>query len=221
VTRVLYLYGGWPGHQPYAVADWTRKVLRDLDFDVDETTDTFRLDADLSGYDLIVLGWNNAVTTEDLSDAQEHGLLSAVESGTGVVGWHGAAAAFRSSLKYHMMLGGDFLEHPAGEGTLHPYDVTVVDRDHEIMRGVPDFSVASEQYYMHADPNNHVLATTVFDGQHLPWLDGLVSPVAWTKTWGQGRVFYHALGHEPSMLSDPAITTMTRQGLAWAARRRD
>ena len=27
VSDVLYLYGGWPGHTPYAVADWARKLF--------------------------------------------------------------------------------------------------------------------------------------------------------------------------------------------------
>ena len=217
-TRVLYLYGGWPGHSPYEIAGWTRQLLAELEYDVEETTDIFRLDGDLSGYDLIILGWNNALTTEDLSDAQERGLLSAVAQGTGVAAWHGAAAAFRSSLQYHFMLGGDFVEHPGGEGYPQPYEVTITDRDHPITNGVGSFQVASEQYYMHCDPNNHVLAETVFTGEHLPWLEGCKSPVAWTRSWGEGRVFYHSVGHEPANLEDPDVRLLTKQGIVWAAR---
>src|SRR5262245_43664121 len=112
MSKVLYLYGGWPGHYPYEIAAWARSLFDELGFDVEETQDIFRLDSDLTGYDLIVLGWNNALTTEDLSDAQEDRLLEAVEAGTGVAAWHGAAAAFRASLKYHLLLGGDFVAHP-------------------------------------------------------------------------------------------------------------
>ena len=218
-TRVLYLYGGWPGHFPYEIAGWTRQLLAELDYDVEETTDIFRLDGDLTGYDLIVLGWNNALTTEDLSDAQERGLLSAVARGTGVAAWHGAAAAFRSSLQYHFMLGGDFVEHPGGEGYPQPYEVTITDKDHPVTAGVSSFPVASEQYYMHCDANNHVLAETVFTGEHLPWLEGNKSPVAWVRNWGEGRVFYHSVGHEPANLEHPDVRLLTKQGIAWAARK--
>lgn len=218
MTRVLYLYGGWPGHKPYEVAGWARNLFADLGFDVTETQDVFTLDADLTGYDLIALNWNNAVTTETLTPAQECGLLHAVEQGTGVAAWHGAAAAFRSSLKYHWLLGGSFLEHPAGEGVKYPYRVRIVDTGHEITKGVDDFEVASEQYYMSVDPNNHILAETMFTGDQLPWLDGLRMPQAWKRTWGAGRVFYSAIGHDLDDLTNPAVTRLMTQGFAWAAR---
>jgi len=218
MTKVLYLYGGWPGHSPYAIAGWTRGIFDELGYDVDETTDIFRLDADLTGYDLIVCGWNNALTTEDLSDAQEDRLLAAVQEGTGFASWHGAAAAFRASLKYHFLLGGDFIEHPAGEGYPEPYEVTILDRDHEITRDVEDFKVASEQYYMHTNPNNNVLAQTTFTGEHLPWIEGHTSPVAWSRQWGKGRVFFHSIGHTPENLDEPNVRRLTKQGLRWAAR---
>lgn len=218
MTNVLYLYGGWPGHYPYQIADWTRELLAELDYEVEETQDIFRLDGDLSGYDLIILGWNNALTTEDLSDAQEDNLLRAVENGTGIAAWHGAAAAFRASLKYHFLLGGDFIEHPAGEAYPQPYTVRITDNAHPVTDGVSDFEIASEQYYMHVNPNNHVLAETTFTGEHLPWLEGHRSPVAWVREWGRGRVFYHSVGHDPSNLADPDVRRLTKQGLVYAAR---
>jgi uncharacterized protein len=220
VTKVMYLYGGWPGHTPYGIADWTREILDELSLvDVDETNDIFRLEGDLTSYDLIILGWNNALTTEDLSEAQEKSLLGAVQAGTGIAAWHGAAAAFRSSLQYHFMLGGDFVEHPGGEGYPQPYQVTITDPDHEVTRGVHAFAAASEQYYMHVDPNNHVLAETSFSDEHLPWIQGHTSPVAWVRQWGEGRVFYHSIGHTVADLADPDVRLLTKQGIAWAARR--
>jgi uncharacterized protein len=218
MTRVLYLYGGWPGHKPYEVAGWARRLFKELGFDVEETNDIFALDADLTGYDLIALNWNNALLSEGLTLAQESSLLTAVEHGTGVAAWHGAAAAFRTSLKYHLLIGGSFLEHPAGEGVKYPYSVSIVDGDHQITQGVEDFTVASEQYYMSVDPNNHVLAETTFTGDQLPWLEGKKMPQAWTRTWGSGRVFYSAIGHDLDDLEHPAVTRLVSQGFAWAAR---
>jgi type 1 glutamine amidotransferase len=218
MTNVLYLYGGWPGHRPYNIAEWTRDLVGELGFGIEESQDIFTLDRDLTAYDLIILGWNNALTTEDLSDSQEDHLMAAVEAGTGVVAWHGAAAAFRSSLRYHLMLGGDFLTHPAGEGYPQPYDVNVINHDHPVSRGVNDFAVASEQYYMSTDPNNNVLAETTFTGEHFAWLDGLKSPVAWVRQWGEGRVFYHSIGHAPQDLAGEDVRRLTKQGIVWAAR---
>ncbi|EXU62853.1 hypothetical protein Z951_39010 [Streptomyces sp. PRh5] len=220
MTRVLYLYGGWPGHKPYQVAEeWALPIFKDLGCDVDETNDVFALDADLTDYDLIALNWNNALLSEGLSAAQETHLLEAVEAGTGIAAWHGAAAAFRTSLKYHWLIGGSFLEHPAGEGVKYPYQVSITDTGHPVTAGVKDFRVASEQYYMSVDPNNHVLAETTFTGEHLPWLEGRTIPQAWTRTWGRGRVFYSAVGHDLDDLQNPDVTRLCAQGFAWAARR--
>lgn len=218
MKKAFFLYGGWPGHTPYQVARWASGLLHDMDFDVIEVQDPFRLEDDLTAYDLVVLGWTQAQTTEDLSDAQEESLLSAAAQGVGIAGWHGMAASFRASLKYGLLIGGSFLEHPGGEATPVPYPVNIVDSAHPVTAGVENFTAASEQYYMQVDPNNHVLATTRFSGEHIPWLEGTEMPVAWTKTWGQGRVFYCAIGHTLADLQAPPVTRLVAQGLRWAAR---
>lgn len=219
MPRVLYLYGGWPGHNPYGIAEWMRGLLDGLGFEVEESNDVFVLDQDLTGYDLILNNWNNGTLHETLTPSQETQLLSAVEQGTGFVSWHGGGAAFRGSVMYHLMLGADVFYHPAGEGVRHPYPLRVVDPTHPVMAGVEDSGAASEQYYMNVDPRNHVLLETVFDGEHMPWLDGQVMPQAWVKTWGEGRVFYSALGHYLEDLTSPSVERMMRQGIAWATRR--
>jgi uncharacterized protein len=219
MPNVLFIYGGWPGHRPYEVADWAVSLMEsDLGFTVDATTDPFRLEEDLASYDGIVIGWTQALTTEDLTDRQESSLLHAVANGTGVAGWHGMAASFRASLPFHFVTGSSFIEHPGGEGVPVPYPVTIIDRDHPVTAGLDDFKAASEQYYLHIDPTAHVLAETVFTGEHLPWLDGVTMPVAYVKTFGRGRVFYETVGHTPEDLRAPEVTRLVRQGIAWAVR---
>jgi type 1 glutamine amidotransferase len=63
-----------------------------------------------------------------------------------------------------------------------------------------------------------VLAETTFTGDQLPWLEGKKMPQAWTRTWGAGRVFYSAIGHDLDDLENPAVTRLVSQGFAWAAR---
>ncbi|MBT8163586.1 MULTISPECIES: ThuA domain-containing protein [Arthrobacter] len=218
MTKALYLYGGWPGHNPYGVAVWTRNVLEELGFQVVESTDIFVLDQDLTDYDLIINNWNNALLSETLTPSQEERLLGAVQTGTGFVSWHGGGAAFRGSVMYHMMLGADVFYHPAGEGVRHPYPLYVVDPDHPITVGIDHFQAASEQYYMNVDPRNHVLLETVFDGEHMPWLDGQRMPQAWTKQWGDGRVFYSALGHYLEDLTAAPVEELMRRAFLWARR---
>jgi type 1 glutamine amidotransferase len=118
-------------------------------------------------------------------------------------------------------MGSSFIEHPGGEGTPVPYPVSIVDRDHPVTAGIQDFTVASEQYYLHLDPTVHVLAKTVFSGEHIEWIAGTEMPVAYVKTWGQGRIFYITVGHTPEDLQAPEVTRLIRQGMVWAARNAD
>lgn len=150
-----------------------------------------------------------------ITEEQEAALLTAVESGVGVAGWHGMADAFRDSLRYKMMVGGQFISHP---GNIIEYTVTIVDHDDPITKGLRDFSVTSEQYYLHVDPANEVLATTTFTGTHTPWLEGVVMPVVWKRQWGQGRVFYCSIGHTLNDFKTPEVLELVKRGIKWATR---
>jgi type 1 glutamine amidotransferase len=74
----------------------------------------------------------------------------------------------------------------------------------------------SEQYYLHVDPSNQVLATTPFGGEHVEWIAGTVIPVVWKRRWGAGRVFYCSLGHVASDFEVPEAREIIRRGLLWA-----
>jgi len=114
------------------------------------------------------------------------------------------------------VVGGQWVAHPGG---VIDYTVDVVKPDDPIMQGIPaSFPYHSEQYYMHVDPVNEVLATTTFAGDHDPWTRGVVMPVAWKKMYGAGRVFYSSLGHRAAEFENPNMATILRRGINWAAR---
>jgi uncharacterized protein len=169
--------------------------------------------ANLSAFDLIVPVW----TMGKITEAQENALLNAVVNGAGLAGWHGGMGdAFRDNLYFKFAVGGQFVAHP---GDIIDYRVNITNPDHPVVAGLEAFAYRSEQYYMHTGPANDVLATTTFSGEHLPWLEGTVMPVAWTKRWGAGRVFYCALGHDPEEYRrTPSALELLRRGLIWAAR---
>ncbi len=90
--------------------------------------------------------------------------------------------------------------------------------DDPLMEGISDFPYTSEQYYMHVDPSNEVLATTTFSGEHASWIDGVVMPVVWKRKYGKGRVFYSWLGHQSKEFGVPQMKSILRRGANWAAR---
>ena len=212
--RALIVAGGWEGHEPDQCADLFAGILRDDGFAVarSDTLDAY-LDAEqLRRTDLIVPIW----TRSEISPAQERGLLDAVAAGTGIAGWHGGMAdAFRNNPEYQFMVGGQWVAHP---GNIIDYTVQIVNRDDPITAGIGDFVMHSEQYYMHVDPSNDVLATTTFSGDYAPWIAGCVMPVIWRRHWGAGRVFYSSLGHVRADFDVPEARELTRRGMHWAAR---
>lgn len=98
------------------------------------------------------------------------------------------------------------------------YRVNITRPDDAVMAGLSDFDYRSEQYYMHVDPSNEVLATTTFSGEHAEWITGVVMPVAWKRRHGQGPGFYSSLGHVSAEFQVPQMRTIFERGMLWAAR---
>jgi type 1 glutamine amidotransferase len=198
--------GGWEGHEPREVTQVLSQALRDRGFQVEvsNTLDVFRDQEKMQKLELIVPVW----TMGSIEPDQLKPLLETVGGGTGLAGVHGGMAdAFRDQTEYHYMVGGQWVAHPGGDGVT--YEVNITDVPSPITQGIEDFSVTSEHYYMHVDPGNTVLATTQFGDT--------VMPVAWTKTYGKGRVFYCSLGHSADIVRRPEVLKLVTRGMLWAA----
>ncbi len=210
---VLFVYGGWEGHDPVLTRDifvpWMRSEGAEVV--VRDNLDCYTDSALMNKTDLIIQIW----TMGKISNEQERGLLEAAKRGVGLAGWHGGLAdAFRNNVEYQFMVGGQWVAHPGG---VIPYTVHITDHNDGITRGLKDFHMHSEQYYMHLDPNVKVLATTTFSGDHAPWIDGCVIPVVWKKMYGKGRVFYSSLGHVAKDFEVPEALEIMKRGIRWAA----
>jgi type 1 glutamine amidotransferase len=214
MKHALMVCGGWEGHEPRACAERFAPVLRQEGFEVEiaETLDVY-LDKDkLSRLNLIVPVWTMGTITKE----QEAGLLEAVASGVGLAGWHGGMGdSFRNSTSYQWMVGGQWVAHP---DNIITYTVQITKPEDPIMEGLKPFQVTSEQYYMHVDPSNDVLATTTFQPKSAPWVRGTTMPVVWKRRWDQGRIFYSSIGHVARDFDVPEVFEIQKRGLLWAAR---
>jgi len=214
MKKVLIVWGGWEGHEPKECADIIAGALNEEGFDVQlaDTLDVY-LDADkMNTLSLVVPMWTMGTITRE----QERGLLEAVKGGAGIAGWHGGMGdSFRQNTEYQWMVGGQWVSHPDG---VTDYEVNIVDHDDPITRGLSDFKMHSEQYYMHVDPSNEVLATTTFHSPAAPWIEGAVMPVVWKRMWGKGRVFYSSLGHVAADFDVPEALEIQKRGSLWASR---
>jgi len=213
--KALIVWGGWDGHEPQKVSAIFASQLEANGFEV-EVTNSLAVYADaekLAGLDLIV----PQVTMSEIAKDQLAGLLAAVKSGVGLAGVHGGMCdSFRTQTEYQFMCGGQWVAHP---GNIIRYTVNVTEPEDPVMAGISDFEMVSEQYYMHVDPSNHVLATTTFSGRHggVDWIAGCVMPVVWKRQYGLGRVFYSSLGHVAKDFDTPEALKIITRGMIWAA----
>jgi type 1 glutamine amidotransferase len=214
--KALIVQGGWDGHQPKQVAEIFRKLLEAESFsiEVSDTLDSFNDAAQLKSLNLIVPNWTMGSITAD----QVNNVCAAVASGVGMAGCHGGMCdAFRQSDQWQFMTGGQWVAHPGNDGV--EYTVKITGPEHPITAGMKNFTIRSEQYYMHVDPAVKILATTRFptaDGPHVP--NGPVDmPVVWTKLYGKGRVFYCSLGHQANVIAQSEVHELMRRGFLWAA----
>ena len=214
MREALIVWGGWAGHEPEQGARIVAGMLEQagLRTYVENTTEAFA-DPAIADMSLIV----PICTMAKIEKEEVDNLTRAVRSGVGLAGYHGGMGdAFREAVDYHFMVGGQWVAHPGG---IIDYTVDITAPDDPIVAGLPrHFPYRSEQYYMHVDPANEVLATTRFAGTHAPWIEGVVMPVVWKRRYGAGRVFYSSLGHVAREFEVPEMREILRRGLLWAAR---
>ena len=217
MKRALIFYGGWEGHEPAPVSARLEDMLRRAGFEVDRCEGVDCLaDLDrLMTYDLIV----PCVTMGTLPRECEKNVSRAVREGVGLAGCHGGMCdAFRNSTEWQFITGGQWVAHPGTDGMR--YTVNVRRGSSPITEGIEDFEIVSEQYYLHVDPAIEVLATTRFpiaNGYHAA-NKSVDMPVAWTKYWGLGRVYYCSLGHNDSVFAaSPSACLLMERGMLWAA----
>ena len=214
MKSALMVWGGWEGHEPKQCVDIFEPYLREQGYDVEvsDTLDVYTDESKMKALDLIV----PVHTQGEITREQETGLLEAVKVGVGIAGWHGGMGdSFRNNVNYQFMVGGQWVAHPGG---IIDYDVEIIDRHDPITAGLPDFHMKSEQYLMHVDPSNQVLAVTNFGGENCPWIEGTIMPVVWKRMWGAGKVFYSSLGHVAKDFEVPEARIIVERGMLWASK---
>jgi hypothetical protein len=213
MREAMIVWGGWSGHEPEQGAKIVSDMLAEHGFKVRVETSTKAFaDPAIADLSLIV----PIITMAKIEKDELANLTGAVREGVGLAGFHGGMCdAFREAVDYQFMTGGQWVAHP---GNVIDFRVNITKPDDPVMKGIGDFDYHSEQYYMHVDPSNEVLATTTFTGEHAPWIDGVVMPVAWKRRHGEGRVFYSALGHVAKEFEVPQMRTIFERGMLWAAR---
>jgi type 1 glutamine amidotransferase len=225
----LIVRGGWDGHQPVEATELFIPYLKGNAYDVrvEESPKIYADTGYMAGVDLVV----QCMTMSTIEKEEFEGLRAAVENGTGLTGWHGGIAdSYRNTSDYLHFIGGQFACHPGkhpdertGDQTDNyiPYTINMLPAagEHPITRGISDFDLVTEQYWVLADDYIDVLATTTQKVREWdPWNREVTSPAIWTRQWGKGRIFVCTPGHNVEVLKDNNVRTIIERGMLWASR---
>ncbi|GIW86077.1 MAG: hypothetical protein KatS3mg108_0401 [Isosphaeraceae bacterium] len=174
----------------------------------------------LARYDVLLLNYKETRPTPETkwTDANRQALLDAVRNGKGLVVYHFASSAFTDWPEYERLIAGGWRTQ-GFHGPKHVFTVKTVAPDHPIARGLPaEFTHTIDELYQNSKmiEGNIVLATAYSDPAKEKGT-GKDEPVIWVNTYGKGRVYHNALGHDVEALSDPMLQEWMRRGVEWAA----
>jgi type 1 glutamine amidotransferase len=182
----------------------------------------------LANYDAAIVNYNGP----RWGKAAETAFEEFVRSGKGMVSFHGVTYGPLMGTTqapgdtwqltapwtaFQQMLGVTWAAKDIGHAPRHAFVVKIADPAHPITRGMaPEFTVNDELYHkMTRQPGLHVLATA-FD-EPARGGTGKDEPIAWTNTFGKGRVFHCTLGHDTSAWYEPSVMAMIARAVEWAA----
>ena len=184
----------------------TDLLNKDNQIEADFSRDYEVMASGLDAYDATLFFTDVGHFTQD----QEQGLLHFIERGGGFFGLHTADASFRDNAGYHQMLNGFF----DGHSPYMDFTVTISDSDHPVATGLKDFAVTDELHYLKHDPSRSHHLMHAYD----PGRDE-THVMAYHHTYGQGRVFFFALGHDNAVLENPSFQEVVRRGALWVGKR--
>lgn len=218
-ARVLYLTHS-AGYR-HDVIPLSRTILTKLGndsgaFEVTATEDVSEFSvANLKRYAAVMF-----YTTGELpmSSGQKAALLDFVRAGRGFLGVHSATDTFYGWPDYLDLIGGYFNGHPWHQ-TVNIEVADVADPvvgflgnslqlNDEIYQ-ISDFDYRGSRMLLRLDPKSVDLAKEGVHHRFYGW------PLAWTRFFGQGRVFYSALGHEASVWQDARYQRLLANAILW------
>ncbi|MEJ7588501.1 MAG: PVC-type heme-binding CxxCH protein, partial [Ferruginibacter sp.] len=199
--ELLFLGHNSKHHNSVTLADIFTKEYFKSGINITYTSNPDDLnDENLANYDGLLLYANY----DSITKGQEKALLNYVRSGKGFIPLHCASWCFRNSAEVVEMIGGQFKSH-----RYDSFPAVIIQPDHPVMKNVPAFSTTDETYvHDKLSKNIQVLSERVEGGQHEPY--------TWVRTYGDGRVFYTAYGHDETTFTNPGFLTLVKNGILWA-----
>ena len=220
--RILYFTGS-AGYR-HEVIPLSRAVLTELGrssgaFEVTATEDTSEFSTENLKHYAAVMFYTSGELP--MSAAEKSALLDFVRAGGGFLGVHSATDTFYTWPDYLDLIGGYFNGHPWHQAVTievaDPSDPLVAflgssfQVEDEIYQ-ISDFDHRGSHVLLRLDPSSVDLGKAGAQRRFYGW------PLAWRRSYGRGRVFYTALGHEASVWQDARYQRLLINAIVWSLR---
>jgi uncharacterized protein len=221
LSRILYFTHS-AGYRHEAIP-LSQSILKQIGqeagaFDITATEDVSVFTArNLRRYDAVMF-----YTTGELpmSSSQKSAFLDFVRSGGGFLGVHSATDTFYSWPDYLKLIGGYFDGHPWRQNV----KIKVQDPANELVSflrpsmelsdeiyQIRDFDARGSSVLLRLDESSVDLTLAGVHTRSYGW------PLAWTRSYGKGRVFYTALGHEDAVWRDQRFQRLLLNAILWSS----
>jgi type 1 glutamine amidotransferase len=205
------------GRHGYDVPNFHRlfRGMRGVDAYIQNLEDFVTADAGTrSQYDVLVFYNFHQATPTGEEQGWEKGVKAALEqmgqTAQGIVVLHHALLAYRQWPLWSEVVG--IAERGFGYYHDQTLRVEIADRAHPITQGLQAWEMMDETYSVNEPgEGNHILLTT----EHPQSMRAL----AWTRTYGQARVFCYESGHDNQTWADANFRTVLARGTLWVAGR--
>jgi type 1 glutamine amidotransferase len=181
-----------------------------------------------ANYDVLLVNYYNRNVKDRWGDRANQAVEAFVKAGKGLVLYHLSLGAFDGWTEYEKMSGGNWRTNNGHHSARHDFTVDIKDTEHPITKGLKSFAVKGDELYANLrwqpEGSFHVLATAyddhaLYNGkarQPIPG-PGIVQPILWTTSYGEGRVFVTTLGHGPDEARGAGFGVTLARGTEWAA----
>ena len=191
----------------------------------------------VAGFDAFALYTTGRLTAPNSKDGGKPmtpegkaAFLKAIHDGKGYIGFHSASDTCHSGPRYVtqpmdqrdpyiVMLGGEFIKHGAQQDPI----IHIVDPKFPGAAAcAPQFKMKEEWYSLKNFANDlHVVAVIDTEGMRGNVYQRPPYPMAWARTYGQGRVYYTAMGHREDVWTSDQFKSLMVGGLQWVFREVD
>ena len=177
----------------------------------------------MSGFDALVFNTLRAGEMT-LTEDERAGMKDYISAGAGFVCIHISGCVPDGWQEYREITGGGWVMGVSYHPPYGEFTVNVTQPEHPGVAGVSDFSTTTSSTWAWSTPTTTTCSCPATPktertsgAAKRTFMAGGTFPLAWTRSYGEGKVFVTLLGHNGLSFETPEFQKVVLNGIEWAA----